>query len=136
MREIKFRAMAVVNQKHNNIKVGDFVYGSYIESGCDAPCIIFGDGDQIEIDRETLGQLTGLIDKDGVKIYEGHLLMNKHDTYKYVKVEFIGGGFVGHCNNDKNWFLTGINSEEFKIIGNIHQNPELLINRHLDDNEG
>ena len=32
MREIKFRALAVVNDKHNNIKVGDFVYGQYIES--------------------------------------------------------------------------------------------------------
>jgi hypothetical protein len=47
MRTIKFRAKAIVKNKHSNIKVGDFVFGCYIESGCDAPCIIFGDGEQI-----------------------------------------------------------------------------------------
>lgn len=51
MRVIKFRSLSVVNDIHNNIKVGYFVYGNYIESGIDAPCIIFGDGEQIEIDK-------------------------------------------------------------------------------------
>ena len=73
MRHIKFRALAVVNDKHNGIKVGDFVYGSYIESGVDAPCIIFGDGEQIEVDRKTLGQFIGRTDKDGVEVYDGDI---------------------------------------------------------------
>jgi uncharacterized phage protein (TIGR01671 family) len=71
MREILFRAKAIVNQKWNDIKVGDFVYGSFINSEVDAPCIIFGQGEQIEIDRKTLCQFIGKKDENGVRIFEG-----------------------------------------------------------------
>lgn len=73
MRQIKFRALAVVNDKHNNIKVGDFVYGQYIVSGVDAPCIIFGDGEQIEVDEKTVGQFIDMI-SSGVEVYEGDVI--------------------------------------------------------------
>jgi hypothetical protein len=83
MRTIKFRAKAIVNNKFASIKVGDFVYGSYIESECDAPCIIFGGGEQVEIDRKTLGQLIIPKSKFYPSVYEGDLMNNGCD-FDYV----------------------------------------------------
>jgi len=138
MREIKFRALAVVNDKHNNIKVGDFVYGQYIESGCDAPCIIFGDGDQIEVDKKTLGQFINIKDKKGEEVFEGDVMSPIH----YQEVAF-GNAVVGYkkcmfCFEINKPFISKIKpitesfshgakaNNHFIVIGNIHQNPELM----------
>ncbi len=138
MRQIKFRALAIVNDRHSSIKVGDFVYGHYIESGCDAPCIVFGDGEQIEVDKQTLGQLVGLTDKNGVDIYEGDVMSPIH--YQKVEfgnavVEFKKGMFCFEINKP---FISTIKpltqsfgygaraNNHFIVIGNIHQNPELM----------
>ena len=51
-RLIKFKAITLKGNK--------WVYGSYIESDVDAPCIIFGDGEQVEIKVEALCQFVGL----------------------------------------------------------------------------
>ena len=133
MREIKFRALAIVNDKYNNIKVGDFVYGHYIESGCDAPCIIFGDGEQIEVDKQTLGQLTGLTDMGGDDIYEGDVVVRylggdgrqedveftEPDSDSVVTFDNVTFFLDNSCIGD--WFR-----QEIQVIGNIHQSPELL----------
>ena len=128
MRTIKFRAKATVNDKHSNIKVGDFVFGHYIESGCDAPCIIFGDGEQIEIDKNTLGQMiqtksrnntfAELYEGDVVSIFGvGHCELKISDTHGVIfsKVAYDGYQHDLHdilAEND----LGG-------VVGDIHTKP-------------
>lgn len=74
-------------------------------------------------------QFTGLTDKNGKDIYEGDILKDKwnyiNDT---VIIKYKANGFVGENINKKSNFLDLENKNylQFEIIGNIHENPELL----------
>lgn len=79
---------------------------------------------QVEVDYETVGQcVSDLPDKNGKKIFEGDIIFDPEMKDNYI-VEFDGGGF---CAGDM--FLQAyISFDEFscEVIGNIHDNPELL----------
>ena len=124
MREIKFRALAAVNDKRAGIKKGDMVYGQFIQSGIDAPCIIFGDGEQIEIDRKTLGQYIGKNTRYHGEIFEGDIVSS--DFY-LPEIKCIGVFVFGNAK----FYVDSPEVDAFEygrltVIGNIHQNPELL----------
>ena len=101
-----------------------------------------------EINPDTIGQYTGLKDSEGQEIYEGDIIVIP-DTYPYYDqgvinyvgvVEMIFGcwQYVLHCVNPlKRGISDGINDiidsdgdggAKFKIIGNIHENKDLLTN--------
>ena len=99
---------------------GDYGHGCYIIQIIDQ-CI----QTEIEVIPESVGQFTGLLDKNGTKIFEGDLLEN---VDKYGKI-------VCQCIYDCNSFkflsqnLGVLNANfinYFTIIGNIHDNPGLL----------
>lgn len=77
---------------------------------------------------ETVGQWTGLVDKDGVKIFEGDIVWNGHGLvgvvvwgYGEFEIEFVDGQVKAY------WDMTQyINQEHTRVLGNIHDNPELL----------
>ena len=128
MREIKFRGKRVDN--------GELVYGDYTRYS-DEKSIIMVDlleGEDYWVSAETVGQYTGLKDRDGVEIYEGDVLSGEYyfrgegwfDTGEGEfsiddPVIFKDGKFI--CR----WFdLCEIN-ECGEVIGNIHEhNPELM----------
>ena len=86
------------------------------------------------VDPATVGQFTGLTDKNGKKIFEGDILQNEEGclfgaSYRF-RVEFCRGRFYGDSGGD----LTVCSSEMYlcEVIGNIYDNPELMEVRDAD----
>lgn len=137
MRKIKFRGKRIDN--------GEWVYGDLLKIAGGA-LIYYGhqiDCDELEEDSDiaveilknevavvnprTVGQFTGLYDDDGKGIYEGDIFQVKAYEPKY-EVYFADGMFqycqIGSLNR-RPMFLRRINIDSY-VIGNIHDNPELL----------
>jgi len=127
MREIKFRAWD--NEEKN------FIYFDALEgllSECDET-----------YRRRCVGQLeqfTGLRDKNGKEIYEGDLLKEIAPRGYIYRVFGVAGGFVINSFQDEitmlrfaepiaNMQTAGYIQEQCEVIGNIHENPELLEGR-------
>ena len=122
MREIKFRAWDKVLKKMWWPR--DFIQGEMGIFECDVTIV----GDECE-----LMQYTGLKDKDGKEIYEGDIVIAKGDVSILYVVKFGQYMYSDACffleeisntNPPLRFFSRGIDQTE--IIGNIHQNPELL----------
>lgn len=124
MREIKFRG--------KRTDTGEWVYGDLqhvqrINTKEEAeqsgrrtkPAVRIANYD---VDEETIGQYTGLKDKNGREIYGGDTLR----WLKYlVQVGWCEGAFID-CHMDSNRLLSNHALNMYTITGNIHENPELL----------
>ena len=76
---------------------------------------------------ETVGQYTGLTDKNGVRIFEGDIVTGWFNHEKIVGYIFYGGNAQFFIQRDGIYGIGLDNSDCWlEVIGNIHDNPELL----------
>ena len=123
MREILFRGKRIFNSKW----VEGFMYSQHFPLEFrDDFYIRCYDTDYLVL-PETVGQYTGLTDKNGVRIFEGDIVsLVKHDGLIY-KVVYVPCRYELVNSKGVNCFVLDIyKSENIEVIGNIHDNPELL----------
>ena len=76
------------------------------------------------VDCETVGQFTGLTDRKGNRIFEGDIV--KYDGDGIYRIGYVDG--VYRLFNAKGRYSVSVhnNYSYLEVIGNIHDNPELL----------
>lgn len=85
---------------------------------------------EIKVSADTVGQFTGLYDKHDDEIYDGDFILSDKDNKVYY-VTFKNGMFYASChecnpNLHGGYSLWMVVNMGCSIIGNIHDNPELL----------
>lgn len=138
MREIKFRGKRLDN--------GEWEYGDLvaIEHKCGLPCQCYAiipdiacSGELLwkllsdyEVDLATVGQYTGLKDKNGKEIWEDDVMrfITEFGETMTSEVAFMNGFFYvqGEDDDDIYGISYAVESMNAEIIGNIHDTPELL----------
>lgn len=122
MREILFRG----KRKDN----GKWVFGDLEHNGKNVPKWVNGN----EIVPETVGQFTGLTDKNGKKIFEGDIVKgdlglgygDNENHIAYIEYQEDGMSFCLVEILEEDFGKCAEISDDLEVIGNIHDNPELL----------
>nr|DAG65232.1 MAG TPA: YopX protein [Bacteriophage sp.] len=129
MRQILFRGKDL-----SGVLDHSWIFGSLDTTEKEYPSIIyldrFGNRCRISVNHKTVGQYTGLTDKNGKKIFEGDILKNI-ESGEIVDICYSGCSFRYSYNNSIYGYGVddiekGIVTDEFEVIGNIHDNPELF----------
>ncbi|HAO6228227.1 TPA: hypothetical protein IQB38_001661 [Listeria monocytogenes] len=129
MSEIEFRGKRIDNR--------EWIYGNLMQFE-DSATFIFADerkgastltyahfiiNNMHAIDEKTIGQYTGLKDKNGKKIFEGDVGWDEHnECYGVVKFEDAKFLYLWENIAEDLWEVADV----IEICGNIHENPDLL----------
>src|SRR5699024_7155546 len=135
MREILFRGKRVENgewvygyyAKYRNIVSED--YTAILQFDKEDGGVVYSDGVTAVI-PETVGQYTGLTDKNGKKIFEGDIVF--YDVFGCMRKRVVKFstecGSCGCCGDPfegAGFMALGVDLNVSEVIGNIYDNPEL-----------
>ena len=127
MREILFRG--------KDLKTGKWLYGSFVNTPNHTYISTNGEAFPAKVEPKTVGQYTGLTDKNGTKIFEGDVVRISEDDYDGLhysgnEVYYSDGAFCVEYETPE-YDVTSIGflvreGVEVEVIGNIYDNPELI----------
>lgn len=144
MRNIKFRGKSVLEEHQlNNYGIKNknrwvegnliqnennpWIVGNVVEADWEYLAHEFW----VEVESKTVGQYTGFKDKNSKEIYEGDIL--EKSNYWKIRIEYEDGVFwvrdadgVRYANKILEIPIAMFNLDEWEIIGNIYENPDLL----------
>lgn len=134
MREILFRGQT--RRKGEKVRMdgtpveSNWVYGGVLQ-GTGDHSIIYQTEPDIEkkvVYTDTLGQYTGLTDKNGVKIFEGDIVRYVDTIHKVVLEQRNGTAYFGLVYSPIETLPFGHYQDlrQLEVIGNIYDTPELI----------
>lgn len=128
MREILFRGQT--RKKGEKVRIdgtpldGIWVYGGIMVANRERSIIyqIEPNFDKFSVHSETVGQYTGLTDKNGVKIFEGDIVQHENLIVEVAYIE----KYTRFAGKRKGCTMAMFDWKSCEVIGNIYDNPELL----------
>lgn len=126
MREILFRGKHMAGDVWCEGNLAVSKGGVAIITPDDTPCGVYG-----QVAPDTIGQYTGLTDKNGTKIFEGDILsthfdFNNPEVESRTVVEWGNFRWVTHQPGYEPDDITDFDKGLWTVIGNVHDNPELI----------
>lgn len=134
MREILFRGQT--RRKGEKVRMdgspvdSNWVYGGILPGKGDRS-IIYQSEPELEkfpVYTDTVGQYTGLIDKNGTRIFEGDIIEYNGTKHRVVFENRLQTAYFGiEMSVMETWgFSNAVPAHMMEVIGNIYDNPELL----------